>query len=321
MSILHGEPPFADDDTQPRAPIIQEFTRIGEEAPIEEEEQPERSGCRNPLLIGTVIIAFLCLFLTALGAAGFAGYRDGLNIQGTSHAVAIVGTVGAQATLVQVDCAANRFELCYERCKYIATQQPSYPGMAACMSKAALALSATPTPSPTVTMPPPTVAPNVVATEASGGGGFSREDMFVRGQLAYRTNSYEDAEKWLEAVRGLDADYQRQDVEDMLYNTYLAIAKQDQNEGKLSEMVITIEKARAIKPLSPESGWDFTVNVAQLYLDGRAYLAAGNLVQADRVFKLLMDQTPDFQQDSRKLACQAFAQSGDTAATAKYNCQ
>ena len=320
MTLLHQEPPPADDDTQPRPPVIQAFTRLGEEEP-EEAEQPERAGCRNPLLIGTVLIAFLCLFLTAIGAAGFAGYRDGLNIQGTSHAVAIAGTIGAQATLVQADCSNNRYELCYERCKYIATQQPSYPGMAACIGKAQIALSATSTPSPTLTTLPVTVAPNIVSTEASAGTGFSREDMFVRGQEAYRTNSYLDAEKWFEALRGLDADYQRKDVEDMLFNTYLALAKQQQNEGKLSEMVITVEKARGIRPIPPDSGWDFTVNVAQLYLDGRAYLAAGNLTQADRVFKLLMDQSPDFQQDSRKLACQAFAQAGDTAATTKYNCK
>ncbi len=95
MTLLHQEPPPADDDTQPRPPVIQAFTRLGEEEP-EEAEQPERAGCRNPLLIGTVLIAFLCLFLTAIGAAGFAGYRDGLNIQGTSHSVAIAGTIGAQ---------------------------------------------------------------------------------------------------------------------------------------------------------------------------------------------------------------------------------
>src|SRR5262249_5100304 len=162
------------------------------------------AGCGNPLLIGTTLIIFLCLFLMALGAAGFAGYRDGLNLKGTTHAVAVVGTVGAQAALAQIDCSQGRYELCLERCKYVATQQPGYPGMALCMSTAQIALSATPTPSPTLTAQAPTAAPTDVATQASGSTGFTKEDMFVRGQEAYRTNTYTDAEKWLEAVRGLD---------------------------------------------------------------------------------------------------------------------
>jgi hypothetical protein len=319
LTLLDHEPPVEHDDTQPRPLVFTEFTRIGDEEP--EEEQPERTGCRNPLLIGTVLIAFVCLFLTAVGAAGLAGYRDGVNIKGTSHAVAIVGTIGAQATLARSDCSTGHYELCFERCKFIATQQPSYPGMGACMSTAQVALKTTPTLTPTVTPLPPTSAPSVAATQPGGGSGFTREDLFVRGQEAYRTNSYAETQKWLEALRGLDADYQRKDVEDMLFNTYLALAGQNQNDGKLSEMVIVIEKARAIRPLPPESGWDFTVNVAQLYLDGRAYLSADNFAQADRVFKLLMEQSPDYQRDSRKLACQAFAQAGDTAASAKYNCQ
>jgi hypothetical protein len=184
-----------------------------------------------------------------------------------------------------------------------------------------VALKTTPTLTPTVTPLPPTAAPSAAATQASIGVNFTKEELFVRGQEAYRTNSYTDTQKWLEALRGLDPDYQRKDVEDMLFNTYLALASQDQNDGKLSEMVIVVEKARAIRPIPPETHWDFTINVAQLYLDGRAYLSADNFVQADRVFKLLMEQSPDYQRDSRKLACQAFAQAGDTAASAKYNCQ
>lgn len=321
MANSEDEPEVTLDDTQPRPPVIGVFKRAGDDEDDEDEFVDERSGCQNPLLIGTVLLMLLCLCVTLVGLAGFVGYRDGVNGAATKRAVALVGTIGAQATLAQTDCTAGRFELCNERCKYISTQQPSFPGMAACMSGAQLALSATPVPLATATpVQPAATAPTVdpSAANTASGGTCSPEELFVRGQEAYRSTDYEGAMKWLEALRGCNGDYQRATVEDMLVGTYEALGKLYQNQGRLSEMVVVIQKALKIRSL-PDTDWEFTVNATQLYLDAKGYLAAGDFRRADNVFNRLMDIAPTYL-DTKTLACQAFAGAGDTAASGKFKC-
>ena len=125
--------------------------------------------------------------------------------------------------------------------------------------------------------------------------------------------------KWLEALRGLDPDYQRSQVEDMLMTTYDAVAKNYENAGQLSQMIYIVQKAEAIRPFPAGSDWDFTVNVAQLYLDARNYLVAGNIKSADSVFARLMAMDSTFM-DTKTLACKAFAAAGDSANSTKYKC-
>ena len=323
MANLDNEPASTLEDTQPRPPVFGVLIHADDE---EEIEEPPRSGCRNPLLMVTVGLAFGLMCIASIALAGLAGWRDGTNLAGTKRAAAIVATVGIQAGLAQADCTAGRYELCLERCKFIATQQPGYPGMAVCINSAQIALSATPTPTTLPLGPTPTHSPTAPRSTTPGpsptattSGGFSREDLFVRGQEAFRTDDYENAMKWLEALRGLDPDYQRSQVEDMLMTTYDALGKTYENAGQLSEMIFVIQKGEAIRPFPTGSSWDFTVNVAQLYLDARNYLVAGNIKNADSVFARLMGMDPTFM-DTRTLACKAFAEAGDSALSAKYKC-
>ena len=219
-SIVHYEPEIAPDDTSPReavAPVITTFERSGTE-PEELEEQP-RPGCGSPLLIAAVTLALLCLFVTSVGLAALAGWRDGNQIKSTRQASTLVANLAEQATLSRDDCDQGRYELCIARCQYVSTLQPSYPGMAACIANAEIALSATPTPTVAPTSVPPTLTPSPTFAAASDGS-ISREELLARGEEAVRNSDYESAMKWLEALRGVDADFRRKDVEDMLVKTY-----------------------------------------------------------------------------------------------------
>ena len=321
---VDAEPALTPDDTQPR-PVITTLERA-DEGTAEEGEDQSAGGCGNPLLVGAVVLAFLCLFVTSVGLSGYAGWRDGVQAAQSRKASTVVAQAGAQATLARQDCDEGRYELCNERCAYVATQQPSFPGMAACMSLAQIALSATPTPSSTPTVMPSTatIAPSAAASTSSPNGGatsngqMSAEELFARGQEAFRIPDYENAMKWLEALRGLNADFHRKEVEDMLVTTYQALGGQYQYEGRLSEMIIVIKKALQIRAL-PDTGWEFTVSAAELYLSAKGYLDAGNYELADKVFIRLMDIAPTYL-DSKAQACKAFASAGDTGSTKKYGC-
>jgi len=194
--------------------------------------------------------------------------------------------------------------------------------MSACISQAQQALiglSATPTPGPslTPTAVPPTITPTLSASAATSEGTFSREDLFVRAQSAIDHIDYESAMQYLEALRGLDANYNRKQVEDMLVQTYEALGRRYQTEGRLSEMIVVIQKALKIRPL-PDTDWEFTVNATQLYLDAKGYLVAGDLKNADTVYNRLMEQAPTYL-DTKALACEAFAKAGDTKAQQTFN--
>jgi hypothetical protein len=315
--VNEPEPAITPDDTNPRKPVS-----AIDEPPITQEDTHPRplaaeepvSGCRNPLLVVAVGLAFACLFVSSVGLAGYAGWRDGAEFAQTKKSGTLVSYLGNQATLARVDCDEGRYELCNERCKYVATQQPSFPGMASCMTLAQLVLSATPTPSAIPTIAP---TPTQTPTQPPNTGGLpSPEELFARSQEAIRTEDYENAMKWLEALRGRDADFRRKDVEDMLVKTYLALAGRYKLEKRFSEMIIVVKKAAKIRSLA-ETDWEFTADVAQRYLDAKAALDAQNYALANRGFAWLIENAPAWE-DTKELACQAFQASGDTAQFKKY---
>ena len=299
---MDHEPDVSPDDTQPRPAVS---------AQIPDEDEKPRS---NRLLVVTVFLALTLMCIASITLAGVAGWRDGVSAFQTLKAATQVSYIENQEALAREDLKNERYEIAYERCKYILTLQPYYPGAAACMTTSQLMLSVTPTPTVTATpiLPTPTPAP----TNTPGSGMPSAEELFIRGQTAVRDGFYEDAMKWLEALRGLDVNYRRKDVEDLLVKTYLALGDQYKFQGRLSEMVIVIKKALQIRDLS-DTSWPFTINVTELYLSGRDYLNGENYALASQVFEKLMAMAPTYL-DTKDLACQAFSKAGNTAALTQY---
>lgn len=307
MTQLDHEPAIAADDTQPRPALAVTDTQPDE----------GRRGCRNPLLVFTITFAMIGFFVITVALSGLLGWRDGTVARKTQDTVALIGTVNRQATNAYSDLGNQQYQIAEDRCKYIVTLKPFYPGARECMSTAEAMLSATPMPTITPTsMATATTTPTPTkAVDAS-----SPKQLFDQAQIAFRGEDYETAMKWLEALRGKDSSYQQTAVEDMLVKTYMALADKYKNSGQLSAMVIVLEKAQQIvAPKSLDDPWPFTLNATELYLDGKGYLDAQNYAQADKTFRLLMQQTTTYL-DTKVLACQAFGKAGDSDALAKYKC-
>lgn len=301
---MDHEPAVTLEDTHPR-PAVAPPPSIELDAP--------RS---NRLIVGTVLVALVFMCVASISLAGVAGWRDGYTAFQTLKASTQVAYIEKQQALANDDLKNERYEIAFERCKYILTLQPYYPGAAACLTTAQLALSVTPT--ATTSPTPIPLTPTPAPTNTPGSGLPSAEELFIRGQTAIRDGNYETAMNWLEALRGLNANYRRKDVEDMLVKTYLALGDQYKFQGRLSEMVVVIKKALQIRDLG-DTDWPFTINVTELYLSGRDYLNAENYTLASQVFERLMGMAPTYL-DTRDLACQAFTKAGNTAAFTKY-CQ
>jgi tetratricopeptide (TPR) repeat protein len=308
VTLNDWEPPRTLDDTQPREAAV-----VGELL-----DEPRR-GCGNTLLSGLVLVVLLAMGLATVTFAGVAGWRDGGIARQTQRAVALAGTLDRQATLGWQDLENRQYELAFYRCDYVATLRPTYPEMRACISTAQAGLNATSTPTATRTLTPATPTPSFTPPP-EGSGAFSTEELFARGQEAMRRADYESAMSWLEALRALDANFQRREVEQMLLTTYQALGSQYRFEGRLGEMIVVIRKALRIDPLR-DTDWAFTVNAAELYLSARSHLDAGNVALAAQVFRNLMSIAPTFSTDTRTLACRAFAAAGDSASMSQFNCQ
>lgn len=299
----------SDEDTQPRPPLN-----------IPPEPPPARAGCGNSLIVLTVLFIVFAMFVTTVGIAAFAGWRDGGVARRTQQAAALIGTLDRQATLAWGDLSQHSYQIGLTRCEYIGTLQPFYPNMPLCVATAQAGLNATATPTalpPTATpTPAPTNPPIAAPTQGGNANAFSQDDLFARAQAAMQTNDTESAVAWLESLRALDVTYRRQEVEDMLVNGYIALGSKYRNENRLSEMVIVIKKALRIRPLTG-TDWAFTVDATELYLSARNHFDGGNYALAAQVFALLMERAPTYL-DGKVLACRAFQTAGDSASYAKY---
>jgi hypothetical protein len=267
-----------------------------------------------------VALMLVGMFVTMMALAAFAGYRDGGVIRRTQNAVALVGTMDGQATLAWRDLDNGQYELADARCQYVIEIKPQYPGMRNCISTAQAglaALNATPTWTPT---PPPTLTPSpttpiLPATPAT----ITPDALFARAEAQIAQQEDEAARRTLEALRGLDINFRRQEVEKRLVDVYLRLAQRYENEARLSEMVVVIRQAQQIADLS-NTKWPFTAEAADLYRSAKGYYLAQNYALAASVFRSMFALGAQNFLDTRTLGCDAFAKAGDAAAIAQY-CQ
>lgn len=307
MTVIN-EPPIKASDTQPRRPVM----------PYPDAD--ERRGCANPLLTTIVALMLVGMFVTMVGLAAFAGYRDGGLIRRTQNAVAVVGTMDGQATLAWQDLDSGNFELADVRCKYVIEINPQYSGMRNCISTAQAGIAAlnatptfTPTPRPTDT-PAPTLTPVPVTPT-----GVNAEALFIRAEEQIARQDDEAARRTLEALRGLDINFRRQQVEDKLVDVYLRLAQKYEFENRIAEMIVVISQAEKIRSLE-QTKWPFTAYAAKLYLSAKGYYQAQNYPLAAQVFRNMFASGAENFLDTRKLGCDAFSKAGDTNAIAQY-CQ
>jgi tetratricopeptide (TPR) repeat protein len=300
-------PPDPLEDTQPR--------RIQ----LPPTEEPARPGCFNSLMVAGVILIGLVMSFAAIALAGVAGWRDGGIARQTQQAAALVGTLDRQATLAGQNLAEGQYEMALNRCQYVLTLQPFYPNVRPCLATAQAGLNPTATPTPLPPTATATQAPVVPTFTPPPAGSFSPEALLARGREALTASQFEDAVKWLEAVRSSDATYQRRDVEALLLQAYQSLGTTYRFEGRFSEMVFVMEKALKLDPLS-KTDWRFTIDAAKLYLSARGYLDANDFALAAQVFNNLMAMAPAFSTDTKVLACKAFAAAGDSGAMARYGC-
>lgn len=301
------EPPIIETDTKPIRANRPNRMDSGEN---------EGGGCLSRLFGLAVFLGIVVMFVAGVALAGFAGARDGRNLRLQAQSGTLTAGYFEQATLAYQDLDNGLYELALERCNYLIAQQVNFPGADECIRRAQVALAATntPTPTPEPTAIPATNTPPPTAQIANPDGTIDSAQLLALAQTAFDSGNYTDAEAYLEALRGQDANFERSRTEALLFETYLSLAAQYKASGELSQMVIAARKAGLIRSLD-STDWQFTINTTELYLSAKGYLDAQNYAESARVFGILIQQAPTYL-DTKVLACEAFTKANDTT---RYN--
>ncbi len=294
--LLRDEPPLAEEDTRPRAPVS--IPPPAEEPPIDPLADTAEiivgGTAARPLLLLLVLGTTLCLCLLMVGFAGFAGYRDGLATNDARLTQTIATGIAEQYRMGVNDLAQGYAELAAARFAWIVetvNAPAAYAGDSAQLLATARAIvSYTPTPAPTDTptpssTPSPSPTPPLPSPTPSPEPGQDPAYLFEQAQTAMRLVRYEEAIEWLDALRALAPDYRTAEVEDLLVKALTEQGKlylRGQNPDgadMLARGVLLIYRANDIRPVQPSTLLGEAIFV-EMYLNARNYVNGGYYAQA-----------------------------------------
>ena len=296
------EPPIAEDDTRPRAPVAgaeapspadalalaePPVDPLADTAPIIAAGLPARR-----LLLALTLGAPLCLCLLLVGFASVAGYRDGLATNDARFTQEVATNIAEQYRIGVSDLTQGYAELAADRFAWIVetVKAPAaFAGDSADLLATARAIASytlastpttTPTPSPT---PTPTLSPTAQVTAAPGDTPNPLEDparLYEQAATAMRLVRYEEAIEWLDALRTLAPDYRPAEVEAMLIEAltqqgriYLRGQNTD-GADMLARGVLLIYRANDIRPVEPSTLLGEAIFV-EMYINARNYVNGG----------------------------------------------
>jgi hypothetical protein len=299
--LLIDEPPLAEGDTRPRAPVGPEEALAAEEPPLDSlmdtAEIMVRRPAARPLLLIVVMAGTLCLCMMLVSLAGFAGYRDGLATNDAKVTQTLATGIAEQYAIGVTELQQGKAELAAARFAWIVEtiQAPTQyaldsPGQLA-LARTIEAYSPTPSPVPTQTFsptftpsPPPTLMPSVEPTATLS---LMQDPAYLYDQaaLAMQVTHYEEAISWLDALRALAPDYRAAEARAMLIEAltkqgriYLRGQNMD-GEDMLARGVLLIYRADELGPVEPPDLLG-EANFVEMYINARNYVTGGDYARA-----------------------------------------
>ncbi len=242
-------------------------------------DEGRRGGCgMSALILGG--FALLGLLIVALATA--AGYTTGQR-EAAGYATATQASVITdQINRIPQDVAARNMALLGARLQFLATLTPGIPEVQTfSLTATALAdeLRATPTPTltPTLAASATTAAPTAATPETQATlppeSAFDTSALLAQAETAVDSGQWADAIALLDAIGGIDPDFQTATVRNLLLRALNSYAAQlynsyaPGNPGRLAEAIVLTDRAEQIGTLA--DGLAFERNAAQLYLDAR----------------------------------------------------
>lgn len=221
-------------------------------------------------LLGLALVITSVVLATYLLVAYFA-YQSGRSLRGQQEAAARVAQVDRQIELARQDLAADSPHMALTRLDWALAQAPGNADALALREQAAAADSADRAaasgPLPTVE-PRPTTTPAPEATAEV----VSDDERAAELQSARRlvaTERWEEALPLLVTFQQRFPDYARQEIDQLLYDTYIALGLSYVNTDKVELGLNYFSQAERLGDL-PQEAQDYRV-WADLYFQGMAY--------------------------------------------------
>lgn len=277
------------DDTQPRSPFQDSQPPImGMNPP--EDDTPAGPGCFFWGLISMAIFSFSLLIVMLAGAAG---WTSGQRLAQADATATVNHRIAQQFEQIPTDLAAGNLDLLQFRLDYLMGVTPAVNGLADVQRSATqlavnLQPTITPTPSatatPTATLPAPEVTQAAEITpEATAevvDSRFDIEALLLEAQRQVDLGEYEDAIDTLDAIMGIDENYRREVVRDLMAR---ALRNQAtllfQSTDTVAEAIILTNRAEEFGPIGD---LDYERFIGGLYLDAVRTIDLGNYLAAIR---------------------------------------
>lgn len=271
----------------------------------DEDYATDGPGC----LIWAVVGLFSAVIAVAIVlTATWAGFNEGVDRARATQAAVTQENITRQCEFLPQDIAAGRVSIVQGRfdalqragglpacaLPYIAGATQMY--LESIATPTAVPATATPQPSATATLiPPATAITDVQPTRAptdNTSDGYDLDALFAEAQTYQSSGEYEEAIRTLDAIIALNPDYQRQAVNQALFNalTQLATINYRTADGSLSEAIFLTNRAREYGDVGD---LNFEAVVAQTYLEAQAYIGV-DYVQAIRLLNQVRSYAPNY---------------------------
>ncbi|MEZ4669451.1 MAG: hypothetical protein R3E39_16210 [Anaerolineae bacterium] len=304
-------------DTQPRSPFKVPPTV---EPDVNPYEQPPRarSGCLVYGLVGLMVIGFAGLIVAL---AAFAGWTTGQRVAQTNATATQNAVIADQLLRIPTDVSSNNQFLLSKRLEYLLTLTPGVQGIDALVQTATAVYenglpSSTPLPTSTPLPLAATATPEPLIPAGSATPELSA--LFQQAQSAGAVADWDAAIDLLDAIMGLDPDFQTTAVRQAMLNALtkkaLALYRSPDPSG-LAEANQLTDRARQFGDVSEV---EYESQIASLYLD--AVNATGiDFNRSIRKLTELYNQTPGYR-DVRQRLINEYINYGDTLVGAAQPC-
>lgn len=252
--------------------------------------------------IAALLIAVpLCLLLATAGIAAFFGARAGQHEAQVRYTATIAAAIFERFDKGVVLLRQGQYALAQANFEYVLQYQPDNYGARSLLATAIVAQTPTPT-------PPPTPTPQRLV---------DKEALFRAAQQAIEAQDWDAAIVQLEQLQSIDPNWQRSDVEALLYRALLTRGLRRIRSTEIEAGLFDLDRAARIQPL-PENVLG-EKRLAAAYQDALYYFGA-DWDRAIEKLGALYQAAPSYRDVGSKLL-EAYVRAGDALSAAGAWCQ
>ena len=243
--------------------------------------QRQRGRAASCLLWSAASTMFLLIAAAVVIAAAYAGWDRGVEAAKAKSTGTVAAEQRQQCERIPADLAAGNFELAQTRIESLRATMPAPDCLPPLLPRATAAyLLAQPSPTalptltetklaPTATPPPPAMSSATPSdTDNDSGWAYDLDALLAEARADLAARDFSAAIDTLEAIIGIDGDFNRQQTRGLALEALSAQALLLYRQGKLSEAIVLTDRAEVYGDIGE---LNYERYVAEQYLTGQRF--------------------------------------------------